>query len=129
MKTQRNTIQRSIILDTVIKLQNHVTADEVYNEIIKNHPTISRGTIYRNLNMLAEDGEIKKVEVSNGADRFDHILFKHYHIKCSICEKIFDIEMEYIENLEKSIKNTNGFEFSSHDIMFKGICPTCKLSN
>ena len=129
MKSKRNTIQRTIVLEMVNSLKNHATADMVHDEVIKTHPSISRGTVYRNLNCLAESGEIRKVEVPNGADRFDHRIVKHYHTKCSRCGKVLDVEMEYMENLEKSIKNSSGFEFNSHDIMFSGICLACKDSN
>ena len=124
----RNTIQRTLVLHAVHSLQNHATADEVYDQIIKIHPSISRATVYRNLNQLADKGDIQKIEVLNGADSFDHRVFKHYHIKCTRCRKVFDVEMKYIENLEASIENYNGFEFSCHDIMFKGICPKCRTS-
>ena len=129
MSIKRNTIQRTIVLDTVTTLKSHATADEVYTEITKTHPSISRGTIYRNLNLLAKDGTIKKVEVPNGADCFDHRSFNHYHTKCSICGKVFDVEMDFIDDLQKWIKNTHGFEFDSHTIMFTGICPMCKTPN
>ena len=128
MTNKRNTIQRMVVLETVNILQNHATANEVYDKIAESHPTISRATVYRNLNLLAESGDIKKIEVPDGADCFDHRLFQHYHIKCSSCHKVFDVEMKYIENLEASIENYNGFEFSCHDIMFKGICPKCRTS-
>ena len=127
MTIQRNTIQRSAILATVNCLKSHPTADEVYDEISKTYPTISRATVYRNLNQLWEGDCINKIEVPNGADCFDHIVTKHYHIKCSTCGKVFDVEMEYIEDLEKSIRNSNGFDFSGHDIIFKGVCPKCKI--
>ena len=125
MTVKRNTIQKTVVLDAVNSLKNHATADDVYHEIVKTHPSISRGTVYRNLNQLTESGDIRKVEVPNGADRFDHRAFKHYHAKCSVCGQILDVEMDYIEDLEKAIKNACGFEFSSHDIMFKGMCTKC----
>ena len=129
MKIKRNTVQRTMVLGIVNSLQNHATADEVYDEIIKTHPSISRATVYRNLNYLAESGDIKKIEVPNGADRFDHRSFNHYHTKCTTCGKIFDLEMDYMEDLEKAIHNAHGFVFSSHDIMFRGICPQCMESD
>ena len=126
MSIKRNTVQRTVVLDTVNTLKNHATADSVYNEIIKTHPSISRATVYRNLNLLAESGDIRRIEVPNGADCFDHRTFKHYHVKCSVCGKVFDVEMDYLNDLEKAIKNTNGFEFNGHDIIFSGICTLCK---
>lgn len=124
---KRNTIQRSLIYDVVCKLHRHVIADEVYDEVVKIHPNISRATVYRNLNQLAESGKILKVEVPNGADCFEAMHERHYHVKCSDCGQVFDVDMEYIADLEKAIKNTHGFEFCGHDIMFKGVCPACRI--
>ncbi len=126
MQLKRNTLQKSIVLKTVHDMKCHASADEVYDVIKKIYPNISRATVYRNLNELTKNNEIKKIEVPEGADRFDHRCFDHYHIRCIKCGKIFDIEMEYIKDLEKTIRNPQGFEFIGHDIMFKGTCPTCK---
>lgn len=121
----RSTTQRSLILEAVKELRCHVTADEVHNTIVKKYPHISRGTVYRNLNLLSDIGEIRKVEMPNGADRFDYLTHDHYHARCVKCGRIFDVEMEFIADLEKNIKDTHGFEFSGHDIIFKGTCMEC----
>lgn len=123
---KRKTIQSSLVLDVVREIKCHATADEIYHEIVKDYPHISRATVYRNLNQLAEGNEIRKVEVTGGADRFEYRCVDHYHAKCLKCSEIFDVDMEYIVDLEKRIKDSHGFAFSSHDIMFKGICPKCK---
>ena len=57
----RNTIQRQLVLDTVRSMHNHPDAEQVYSEIVKEHPHISKATVYRNLNLLSEQGQIKKV--------------------------------------------------------------------
>lgn len=121
----RNTIQRALVLKTVNELGCHVTADEVYDTIVKTHSDISRGTVYRNLKLLSERGEIRKVAIPSGADRYDHICYPHYHVMCIKCGRIFDVEMQYIINLEESITDTRGFRFEGHDIIFKGTCPDC----
>lgn len=120
-----NTIQRSLVLKTVKELQFHATADEVYDTIVKKHSDISRGTVYRNLNLLSDIGEIRKLEMPSGADRFDHICHEHYHTRCIKCGRVFDVEMDFIADLETNIKDTHGFKFTGHDIIFKGICPEC----
>ncbi len=122
---KRNTIQRALVLETVKELQCHVTADEVYDAIVKKYPDISRGTVYRNLNLLSDIGEIHKVGILGGADRYDHLCYKHYHARCAKCGRIFDVEMDFIADLEMGIKDTHGFKFTDHDIIFKGICLEC----
>ena len=122
---KRKTIQRSLVLETVQELQCHATAEEIYDTIVKKHANISRGTVYRNLNLLSDIGQIRKMEMPSGADRFDHQCHKHYHARCIKCGRVFDVEMEVIADLEKNIKNTYGFEFIEHDLIFKGICLEC----
>lgn len=122
---KRNTIQHALVFETVNQLQCHASADEIYDAIIKEHPNISRGTIYRNLNRLSESGDIRRIDTPGGADRFDHRCQPHYHTRCVKCGQVFDVDMEYITELERSIKDTHGFKFTSHDIIFKGICSNC----
>ena len=123
---RRNTIQRSSVLEAVNKLHCHATADEIYNEIVKEHPTISRATVYRNLNLLSEMGEIRRLEMPGSADRFDPISSNHCHVKCEVCGRVFDVDMDFVSGLESGIRDAHGFDFSGYDIIFHGICPECK---
>ncbi len=123
---RRNTVQRDLVLTTVRKLHRHVTADEVYNEIVKDYPSVGRGTVYRNLNVLAEAGDIRKLEIPGEADRFDFFTAEHYHVKCIRCKKVFDVEMDVIPNLLDKVKDKHGVEFIDCNIIFTGICPDCQ---
>ena len=123
---RRNTIQRSSVLEAVNKLHCHATADEIYNEIAKEHPTISRATVYRNLNLLSEMGEIRRLVMPGSADRFDHISSNHCHVKCEVCGRVFDVDMDFVSGLESGIRDAHGFDFSGYDIIFHGVCPECK---
>ena len=125
---KRNTIQRTLTLEAVRRLQNHPTADEVYAEVSAGHPNISRGTIYRNLNQLAENGDIRVVKVPGGADRFDHVATKHGHVRCLFCGRVFDVDMDPVPDPEKLIRDPRGFQFFGYDLMFRGICPACAES-
>jgi len=128
MITKRKTIQQTLVFETVNKLKCHATADEVYSAIVTEHPSISRATVYRNLNQLSESGQIRKVGVPDGADRFDHQCFEHYHAKCVKCGNIYDVDMEYITTLQDRIKDTHEFQFWGHDIIFYGLCSHCNQS-
>ena len=123
---KRNTIQRSLVLEAVNKLHCHATADEVYEVISKEHPTISKATIYRNLNVLSELGEIRRLEIPGSADRYDHISRDHCHVKCKVCGRVFDVDMDFVGGLERGIRDTHGFDFTGYDILFHGVCPECK---
>lgn len=123
---RRNTIQRSLVLEAVRRLRCHATADEIYAEVRRTHPTVSRATVYRNLRLLSEMGEIRRLELPGSADRFDHISSDHCHVKCALCGRIFDVDMAFVGGLEKGIRDTHGFDFTGYDILFHGVCPECK---
>lgn len=123
---QRHTIQCALVLEAVDSLRDHATAEEVYEAVAKEHPHIGRGTVYRNLQKLAEAGEIMKVEVPGGADRYDHLTYKHYHVKCTKCGRVFDVDMPYEPNLADKIGDKHGFLLTGHTIMFSGVCPDCQ---
>lgn len=84
----RNTIQCSMVLEAVNKLKCHATAVEVYDEVVRVCPHISRATVYRNLNRLSQIGKIRKIEIPGAADRFDHRCKEHYHILCETCGRV-----------------------------------------
>lgn len=123
---RRTTIQKKLVLDAVNSLRNHATANEIYECVSAEHPNISKGTVYRNLNCLVEEREIRKLEVSGDPERFDHICTTHYHVRCSKCGQVFDVDMDVISDLKDRIKDKHGFEFLDHDIIFKGVCPNCQ---
>lgn len=123
----RNTIQRNLVLKAVRELACHATAEEVYDLLAKEHQNLSKGTVYRNLQRLCETGEIRKREIPDGADRFDHICSNHYHIKCVRCGKLFDVDMAFMEHLEQSVTDRHGFNFLGHELIFTGICPECQV--
>lgn len=125
----RNTVQRALVLDAVRKLHHHPTSADIYDAVRVEHPSISRATVYRNLNVLADLGELRRVEVPNGADRFDFKTSPHYHVRCSACGRVWDAELPYFEDLADQLAETHGFEVQSHDIMFTGICSECKNSS
>ena len=123
---KRNTIQKKMVSDAVYELANHPTAEEVYHKVSMIYPSISKGTVYRNLSVLAEEGEIMKLDIPNEAVRYDHTLREHYHARCEKCGRVFDVDMDIIPDITDKIKDSHGFVFLGYDIFFKGICPECK---
>jgi Fur family ferric uptake transcriptional regulator/Fur family peroxide stress response transcriptional regulator len=122
---RRNTIQCALVLEAVNRLRSHATADEIYADLAREHPSISRATVYRNLQRLCEQGEIRRLEVPGGADRFDHLRHAHYHVRCTQCSRVFDVDMDYIPDLERFLRDRRGFTLTGHDITFRGVCPEC----
>lgn len=126
MVTQRNTIQRQLVLQAVQAMHNHPTAEEVYSRVAANHPNISRGTVYRNLGLLAQQGAIQRVSHLNAADRFDFELKPHYHFRCRKCDAVFDIDLPYKHKLMQEAQQSTSALVETCEIVFTGICPNCQ---
>ena len=122
----RNTIQRSLVLEAVNKLRCHATADEIYKEIIKAHPHISRATVYRNLNLLCETGRLLKVSIPGGSDRFDHTLQNHAHAVCTVCGTVSDVLPQALPLLEEFLQQDCGFTVRRMNLVLEGVCPRCR---
>lgn len=117
--------QRELIEEAIKKFNVHPTADDVYAMLKPEHPNLSLGTVYRNLNLLAEFDMLHKLNMPNGSDRFDGFMNDHCHAVCSECNTIFDIDSKYIIGLKKDISKSTGFILDSKDIRISGICDAC----
>lgn len=126
MVNRRNTIQKELVQNAVYEMRKHVTANEVYEFIKKDYPNIGRGTVYRNLDILVEEGALRKVEVPDGPNCYDFTLKNHYHVRCMTCGEVSDVDMDEIPDLLKKIHDTHGTDFLGYDISFKGVCPKCR---
>ena len=122
---RRNTIQKSLVLQAVFELKRHLTADEVYEFVRESYPSIGKGTVYRNLAILSEEGAIRRVEIPDGPDRFDFTLKKHYHMRCIRCGNVSDVDLDEIPELEAKLHDSHGMKLLEYDILFKGICAEC----
>jgi Fe2+ or Zn2+ uptake regulation protein len=125
MDRQRNTVQRQIVLDAVKKLNTHPTNEDIYAEIHRGHPSISRTTVYRNLRELARAGIIRQVTLPDGLERYDCRNEKHYHFKCRNCGGILDVDIEYLADINDTVQGKYGVHVDEHDITFSGICQKC----
>ena len=123
---RRNTIQRELVKQAVFDMKRHVTAEELYEFLKEKHPSIGKGTVYRNLEILVDEGKVRKVEVGSGPNRYDFTLKNHYHVTCVECGNVFDVDMQEVPNLIEKISDTHGMDFLTYDIAFKGICKKCK---
>lgn len=126
MIKDRNTLQKKVIRETLGQMF-HPTAEEVYEKIKKQGHRFSLTTVYRNLNAMTENGELKKLLGAN-ADRFDSRTTNHYHFRCKVCGKLVDIpERLYDTILDEMLAKETGLQIDTHEIEFIGICAECAL--
>ncbi len=127
-KPTRMTKQKKVILDILRNTKCHPSADWVYEQAKKIVPDISLGTVYRNLNVLKETGEILELNYGSTYSRYDGIGENHYHFCCEKCQQLFDITMPVDLGLDKMVQDTTGFEVKYHRTEFYGLCKDCQSS-
>ena len=117
--------QREIIKENLMHREDHPTADMVYMDVRETFPNISLGTVYRNLQLLTDLGEIQKLNVGDGVDHFDAKTFPHYHFICSECGSVIDLQMDNIDTI-KDIAGVNfDGQIAGHITYFYGVCGNC----
>ncbi len=104
---------------------DHPTADAVFAQMRRRHPRISLATVYRNLNLLAENGDILKIEAHGGPERFDHQTHAHAHAVCKICGMTADFSAQYVNFRLTAIARATGFKIDSAQTVLRGICGAC----
>jgi Fur family ferric uptake transcriptional regulator len=124
----RLTTQRQIILEELRKVKTHPTANEVYDMVRKRLPRIGLGTVYRNLELMAESGIILKLEVGGTQKRFDATTDPHYHIRCNDCGRVEDIEIEVQRKMNSMAAEKTDYQVLGHHIEFSGRCADCAAS-
>lgn len=118
--------QRAAILSFLQARKDHPTAELVYSGVKADFPNISLGTVYRNLNQLAEAGIIAKLQFGDlGIDHFDYNTAPHQHFVCNQCNAVIDLAMESVSHInEQAAKNFDG-KITGHKLYFCGLCRSC----
>ena len=117
--------QKKEILKVVLDSYNHPDAKEIYRLVKKNIPNISLGTVYRNLNILVNEGLIRKIFIYNGNDRYDKMLTNHNHVICQKCGKLHDISFLLNESNINMFEKETGFKITDCNFNINGICSDC----
>ena len=115
--------QREIVMHQVERRHDHPTAEEVYRNAVSECPSLSLGTVYRNLNSLVEAGLVRRVSIPGQADRFDHTLQWHGHLYCTACGSVADLDMDYAP-LEQLVKGQPG-KVTDCVLTMMGLCESC----
>ncbi|MBQ8195360.1 MAG: transcriptional repressor [Oscillospiraceae bacterium] len=117
--------QREMILNQVKMFPVHPTADQVYTALKADNPNLSLGTVYRNLNLLSEMGELLKIRIADGSDRFDGRTDSHYHMVCDKCSRVFDVELSELDGLNDTVSQKYGHKLTMVTLNLNGVCCEC----
>ncbi len=120
------TRQREVILQQVRESSDHPTADTIYKRVRQILPNVSLGTVYRNLEVLANNGLIRELRLCYQKRRFDGGMHPHYHVRCIKCGKVCDVSPQAIPDLNGLAQRGSEFEILDHTLEFEGLCPQCR---
>ena len=121
--------QREMIKSFLMTRKDHPTADMVYMNVRQQNPNISLGTVYRNLTLLADIGEIQRLRVGDGVDHFDADTSLHYHFVCTKCGCVEDLDMDSIEEINEAASARFDGQIDGHVTYFYGTCGNCLQGN
>ncbi len=118
--------QRESIKNFLIGRYDHPTAETIYENMKREYPRISLGTVYRNLSLLADLGEIQKLSTGIGPDRFDGNSAPHYHFICKDCGCVMDLMAINLDHINILAAKDFAGEIEGHYAHFFGRCPGCQ---
>ena len=122
----RNTKQRDLVLRIVESSCDHPTAEMIHERAKMEIPSLSLGTVYRNLSLLVEQGKIRHVVIPTGGDRYDKTVCTHAHLHCKLCNGVIDVGEGLNDKIARSVEDMSGCKIETTDIIFVGVCPECK---
>jgi len=129
---RRSTEQRRLILGIMRQAEGHLDADEIYQQARKKWPSISLSTVYRNLQLLKELELVEEHQLDGMRRYYESTLrFKHHHLVCLGCGRIFEFNCPSTERLKSKIRREEGFKVTDAEVRLAGYCPECqqRLSN
>ena len=123
----RVTPQRLAILKILVESNSHPSVENIYEQVKLNFPTTSLATVYKNVSILKDLGEVPELEFSNDRNRYDgNRPQPHPHLICSRCKKIVDPDLASLEDVTAELTQETGFKILNHRLDFFGICPGCQ---
>ena len=123
--------QREAIKEFMMTRKDHPTADVVYMNVRQEFPNISLGTVYRNLTLLSDMGDLLRLRVGDGVDHFDATTEPHYHFICKECGAVSDFDLSDMQTINEIAGETFNGRIDGHVTYFYGVCEEClkKMSN
>lgn len=128
------TAQRRAVLDILMKnSEKHLSTEEIYSLVRKQVPEIGLATIYRTVQIFEELEIINRLNFDDGFSRFelhtDNEEHHHHHLICEKCNKVFEVENDLLDDIEKEIDDKYNFQVKNHKVTFYGYCEKCNKSN
>ena len=119
------THQRQVIYSAVMSATDHPTPEAIYEKVRRQIPSISLGTVYKNIHTFLEAGLLKEVSLHHGSLRVDANLHAHHHLVCRACRSIIDLNEHDVEPARVRTRLPGGFRVERQNVEIVGICESC----
>lgn len=126
MAARKTSKKRQAILDALTATTEHPNAEWLYRKLKPAYPDLSLGTVYRNLSLFADAGEISRLGGFGGQERFDGRTDPHAHLLCTECGRILDVEIPELEPKLCALASGCGAEVRTCTLAFTGVCSDCR---
>lgn len=129
-RSQRMTAQRELVLKSFLESEaEHLSAEEVYRKVLEKRLRISKATVYRTVELLAEVGILRKIVFKDGVIRYELVEkgeHHHHHVVCNDCGKVVEFPLDSLDTLEALVEEKTGYMLIDHQLKFYGLCPDCQ---
>jgi len=125
-KNIKPSFHRIKVLEYLMVNKNHPTVEQIYSNLKKLFPTLSKATIYNSLNLFIEKGLVQPLAIEETELRYDSTLESHGHFKCEGCGSIYDFEID-IDSIP--FNGLDNFIINNKEVYFRGICRNCVTVN
>lgn len=119
------THQREVLYRAVLEMGSHPSPEAIYERVRQQIPSISLGTVYKNIKTFVETGLLREVSPHHGSLRLEANLADHHHLVCTRCKTIVDVEDAAVEPVRLRRKPPKGFRVERYNVEFQGLCPAC----
>jgi Fur family peroxide stress response transcriptional regulator len=120
------TPQRMAIVKILADSQGHPSVENIHTQIKKDFPTMSLATVYRNIVLIKELGEVLELGFPDGSNRYDgNKPYPHPHVICIKCRKIVDPDLDSLDEMKKEVATETNFKILNHRLDFFGLCSNC----
>ena len=126
MKNLKHSRQREALLELLKSVNSHPTAQWLHTELKKEFSNIGLATVYRNLKLFCDTGEVIKLETNDGIEHYDATMKQHCHFICSECRNVIDIDLPLSDKLNQEAEKLNDIKVCNSSLMFYGLCSKCK---
>jgi len=126
-KGHRLTPQRLAVLRVLAESPDHPSVEQIYDKVRRQHPMISRATVYKTVETLKGMGQVLELEFSGAGNRYDgRRVESHPHLVCRGCGRIQDLELPGLMREATEVAQKTGYELLGHRLDFYGLCPECQ---